>query len=154
MNDKQNKSSWGKGLFLLYGSFALFILLLVFYVSFNEINLVEPDYYRAQLGYQKQIEMKANCASLSTQPLIIYEADNDILNLTLPQEMYEQPLTGVLRFMRPSDYRLDFKIILAIDSTGVQQIDLTSRHDGLWRFEIEWQTDSTRYLFESSVNKR
>ncbi len=154
MNENKKQSGWGKGLFILYGSFAIFILFLVFYVSFNEINLVEPDYYRAQLGYQDKIEKKENCASLTTQPSLVYKSDNKIIELTFPSEIQNQMLDGIIRFMRPSDYRLDFKVNLSIDSTGSQLIDLASLLDGFWRIEIEWQSDNDKFLFESTVNKR
>ena len=56
MTNKKHKSKWGYGVAFLYGGFVLFMLSIVFYVSFQDFQMVEDDYYRKELVYQDQID--------------------------------------------------------------------------------------------------
>ena len=55
---------WGKGVWLIFGGFVVFILGCVAFASMQRFDLVTTDYYARQIAYQDQIEKNARTAQL------------------------------------------------------------------------------------------
>jgi hypothetical protein len=145
----KKESFWGKGVWILYGGFVLFILGCVAVVAVQHIDLVESDYYEKGLDYQKQIkriEMGSNEA-----PSVGTTLGNKGITINFNPEYISRDFKGKVLLFRPSDARLDFEIPLKLDSLGYQDIRDSRLQKGYWRVKISWQADGDSYYSEHQV---
>lgn len=141
------KSNWGIGMAVLYGSFAVFILGMVFYSVSNPVDLVEENYYEQELLYQEQLNSIRRTKALPVGLEVRYIAARDQVTLTFP-EPFADGTKGTVTFFRPSDSRLDHMIDLALNEHGEQLIEATGMASGMWRLIVSWQLDGQEYFDE------
>ncbi len=142
------KSRWGIGIALLYGGFALFMLIVVIFVSTKHYDLVEPDYYAQELKHQDKIDAQARTESLPQKPEIVVEAAGNKLRVVFPPELMQGEITGSIALYRPSNERWDRTHALALSETGEQIIPLDSLAPGFWRVKLEWEAGGQEYYLE------
>jgi hypothetical protein len=146
MPPNSKKSEWGKGIFVLYGGFVVFILTLVVYASQQDFHLVESDYYEKELRYQRQIDGLDRTRQLSRDIEVGYEADVQILTISLPPESFASDTEGTIRLYRPSNAELDRVYSINPDAEGEQRFDVGELEKGLWRIHIGWSRDGAEYF--------
>lgn len=146
----EKKSKWGVGLFLLYGGFVIFILMLALYASMHDMQMVEENYYQKDLTYQDQIERmkRANIPGNEIDVKISPHSKN--IQVVFPASMSEN-LSGTIKLFRPSNAELDFEIPIECNTMGVQEIETRTMAAGLWKIKIKWTSDTTEYFSESRV---
>ena len=150
MKKKNKKSKWGFGVFALYGVFILFILSLVMYVSLQDIQVVEKDYYKKDLAYQDQIGRIERANQLEKKLTINVSPESGNILINFPVEANKE-ISGSIKLFRPSNARLDFEIAIDTDSMGVQEIDITSLVSGYWKMKMNWTVDSIGYYQEEPL---
>jgi len=138
VTEKIKKSRWGIGLFALYGVFVLFMLSLVMYVSLQDIQVVEEDYYQKDLAYQEQIDRMNRTDKLEKKLTIDFSPENGNIQVNFPVEI-NKDISGVIEFFRPSNSRLDFEIAIEADSLGIQEIELEPMARGYWKMKMSWK---------------
>ena len=140
--------NWGYRIVLAFVLFAGFTFFLV-YKSFKErIDLVSENYYEEELKYQDKIDKKSNTANLKEDVEI--KVDKDI-EVRFPAEI-KQPITGKILFFRPSDSRLDYRLEISPDSTGVQRVARNKLSQGYYTVMIEWKAGNEEYYSEKTIN--
>ncbi len=150
MTDKTKISKWGFGVFALYGGFVFFILALVLYVSLQDIQLVEKDYYQKDLAYQDQIDRIDRTNLLSDKPTIDISGENGNILVKFPIQKNEN-IEGTIKFFKPSNSRYDFETTIKTDSLGVQEIDTKSMVRGFWKVNLDWKIDSIEYYSQEPL---
>ncbi|MFH2036367.1 MAG: FixH family protein [Candidatus Zixiibacteriota bacterium] len=150
MRDNKNKSKWGMGIYAFYGSFIIFILVLVLYVSIQDFQMVEDNYYEKDLAYQNQIDKIGRAGQLEKDVEIGFSADNQRLKLTFPV-LDPQPIEGQIVFYRPSNSRYDVAVPIKVDSLGNQEIEISNLIRGNWQLKISWMVDSVEYYSQSRI---
>ena len=70
------KFNWGYGIMVLYISFALAILFLVYKCTQHPVDLVSPDYYDKEIKFQQQYDKEQNATALSTPLQLNVNAEN------------------------------------------------------------------------------
>jgi len=151
MSVTKRESRWGVGIFAFYGVFVIAVVALVLFVSFQEIQLVEPDYYQKELVYQQQIERIKRTLALPTAVSFDYTRASGLITVAYPPEVERSRLGGEISLMRPSNADLDRKVLVLPDSTGRQVIDVSGLAKGLWRLKALWKIDSDEYYNEDMV---
>lgn len=141
--------SWGTRIAVLYLVFVAGILLMVVMSARQQIDLVRPDYYAAELAHQAQIDATANAQALSAA-VELTRAENG-LRITLPAEMKRQAVAGSVMLYRPSDASLDRTFDLQIDTAGTQLLtgDFSS---GRYHVLVNWKVGTTAYYSERNFD--
>lgn len=150
MTKNSKKSKWGLGVFALYGGFVIFILSMIMYVSTQDIQLVAKDYYRKDLVYQNQIDRINRTNRLERKVTIDASSEDGNIIVQFPVDRVSE-ISGIIKFFRPSNARLDFEVPIEVDSLGVQQIDSESIVSGFWKVKIDWTIDSVEYYYQEPL---
>ena len=151
MSDTKRKSLWGVGIFVLYSGFVLAVIVVVTFASFQEIQLVEPNYYQQELVYQQQIDRVKRTLELPTSVSFNYNGSTRLLTVNYPPEVERAKLSGDIALIRPSNADLDLSVPVLPDSTGRQEIDASRLAKGLWRVKALWKIDADEYYNEDMI---
>lgn len=144
MTEKNRKSKWGFGVFILYGGFVVFILSLVIFTTRHDMQLVDKDYYQKDQAYQEQIERINRTNQLDEKLAITWSSASGNILIKFPVEKNKQ-ISGNIKFFRPSNAQLDFEVPIKIDSLSVQEIDSRPLSRGYWKVIANWTVDSIEY---------
>ncbi len=145
MNHEVKKSKWGWGLSAFLIGFVLFILALVISASFQDVQMVEDNYYQKGLDYQEQIDRMERADKLEKKVSASYNSTSGNIEVVFPI-MENKELSGVIKMFRPSNAGLDFDVPILIDSSGVQEIKADRMLRGYWQIKILWKVDSLEYF--------
>lgn len=143
------KLNWGGGIALFYSLFVVGMVSLVVASSRRDIGLVAKNYYDADLNAQKIHDERQNAAAENLR--VENRPDRNRLEFHFPKTLAGQP-SGEIRFLRPSDARLDFSQNLVFDSLNVAAISTTKMKPGLWRVTVSWQADGRDFLKELPIH--
>jgi hypothetical protein len=147
MSENKSKSKWGIGVFLLYGSFVFFILMLVMFVSIQNFDMVEKNYYKKELAYQEQIDRIERTNQLENNISIDFSSETGNIQIKFPVEKSNR-VSGTIKFFRPSNANLDFELPIQLDSMMIQEIVSEKVLRGYWLIKIIWSADSIEYYSE------
>ncbi|PIF01685.1 MAG: cytochrome C oxidase Cbb3 [Maribacter sp.] len=145
------KINWGTGIVLAFIGFIGFILFFVVRMNMDDrVNhdLVTEEYYKAELGYQKEIDAEANANDLSSK-LIIHRTSEGLV-VKFPEEMEPDKVKGTVSLYRPSNKHLDFDLPISLSNTHLLIPDKRLL-DGRWDIKISWEYLGTPYLFKKSI---
>ncbi len=81
-------------------------------------------------------------------PTLRTAADKTLI-LKMPNELKGKNIVGEINFFCPSNDKLDKKIPLSIDTSGIQIIAPHSIEQGRYRVQTTWQTDGLDYFSEN-----
>lgn len=151
MIETTGKSRWGVGIFMFYGLFVVAVLALVLFVSLEEIQLVEPDYYEKELVFQQQIDRVKRTLELPSAVTFDYDRTGRVITVLYPPEVEPSRLAGRISLMRPSNADLDRMVQVLPDSTGRQVIDASALELGMWRLKASWMIDDVEYYSEDMI---
>lgn len=76
------KFNWGYKIIFIYAAFVVGILFMVYKSSQQKFDLVEKDYYAAELKYQDVIDASARAKALGGELIVKFESDT--IKLILP----------------------------------------------------------------------
>ncbi len=144
------KINWGWGIVIAMALFMAFILQYVYRVSvYNKYDhhLVADDYYKDELNYQKEIDYEENANSLVENVKILKTDDG--LSVVFPKEFKFDKVSGEIKLMRPSNYKLDIKKEIKLNSNSFLILDkelATGRYD----ISINWIYKDKKYLYKTA----
>lgn len=145
------KINWGTGVILAFIGFIGFILFFVIRMGTDpraNHDLVTEEYYKAELGYQKEIDA-ANNANVHNNQIRIERTFEGLL-LTFPENLDPLQIKGTVSLYRPSNKHLD--VDLPIQLSGAQWLlpnsDLV---EGRWDIKVLWEYQNEKYLHKESI---
>lgn len=141
--------NWGKGITIVIVVYCLGIIFLVYKTMGVEFELVTEDYYAKELAYQDQIDKMKNVKALGQD--VVIEVLSGKVELHFPVEMTEGPISGELLFFRPSDKRLDVRVLLELDSSGIMVIPTDTMRPGIFNLQIEWKANGISMYSEETI---
>jgi hypothetical protein len=141
--------NWGLRITILYLGFAGIILTLVFICAGEKVELESKDYYARELKFQKQIDARTNASSLDVE--IGHRVIGRNVEITVPAELLKPSFKGSVNFMRPSDSALDFSVPLEPDSDGKQLIENSSFAKGVYKMQINIDSEGKSYFKEDII---
>jgi hypothetical protein len=142
--------NWGWRIALLYLGFVAMIVALVAASSMQEFHLVTPDYYAEEVKYETRMGEIRNSQSLSEPVQIRMDLASRSLRVKFPGGL--SGIEGTVTLYRPSDARLDRSWPAAPDTSGLQQIDLSSLQSGRWRVKVMWSAGGAAYYDEALIS--
>ncbi|MBD1259699.1 FixH family protein [Maribacter polysiphoniae] len=145
------KINWGTGIVLAFIGFISFILFFVVRMNMDDHanhDLVTEEYYKAELGFQKEIDAETNANNLSSK-LIVQKTPEGLL-VQFPEEIEPEKIKGTVSLYRPSNKHLDFDLPISLSNTHLLIPDKRLL-DGRWDIKISWEYLDLPYLFKESI---
>jgi len=141
------KFNWGTGAFLLFGSFAIFMIGLAIYASQQTNELVTEDYYEKELEFKDVLVKQEKTNLLSEQ--LSWKIENNSFIVHFPEEI-KNTISGKIIFFKPSSQKDDKEIAFSI-SENVYKLDLSNFSKGMYKVKIDWNANATEYYNEEEV---
>ncbi|MDB4293173.1 FixH family protein [Maribacter sp.] len=145
------KINWGTAIVLAFIAFISFIMFFVVRMNMdNRSNhdLVTEEYYKAELGYQKEIDAENN-ANENSVTLEVKKTTEGLL-VEFPQQLDFKKVKGKISLYRPSDKHLDFDLDLNLSNAHLLIPD-KGLLDGRWDIKVFWKYDGQEYLHKESI---
>lgn len=145
------KINWGTGIVFAFIGFIAFIMYFVITMSTSEdINndLVTEDYYKEELGYQKDIDKEQNTKSLEQN--ILWKRTDEGLIIQFPETMIPKDIKGKVFLYRPSNKQLDFETSISLSNHKLLIPDKRLL-DGRWNIKVDWQYKGISYLYKKEM---
>lgn len=144
---KKNKFSWGTGITIVIILFLVITIGAVILIhKVVDYDLVEEEYYGAEIEYQTQIERIKRTNALS-EPLEI-QLTKEFINLKFPSFFQSEDIKGIIKFYKPSDDLLDKQQAVSLDSTNQMYFATSELATGLWKIKVNWSVDEVEYYNE------
>jgi len=145
------KFNWGTGIVLAFIGFISFIM--YFVISMNtddkyDHDLVNEDYYQAELEYQNDIDKLNNAKTLDKN--LSWKKTDDGIIIEFPEDLDIKRITGKVFLYRPSNKHLDFETQISLSNHNLLIPDKRLL-DGRWNIKVYWQYKKTSYLFSKEI---
>jgi hypothetical protein len=127
------KLNWGHKLTFFMLAFMLFIIVMVYQISVQKVDLVDENYYERGMLYQSDINKYA--ASKEVPHELSY---NNTVKLLLFKVNDKQTFAGTLTLYRPNDASLDVTVPFQLDSLGCYTYQTSNLKKGVWKATFEW----------------
>ncbi len=145
------KINWGTAIVIAFVLFISFILFLVVRMSMdNRSNhdLVTEEYYKAELGYQKEIDAENNANENLVKLQVKKTAEG--LKVEFPEKVDFKKVKGKISLYRPSNKHLDFDLVLNLSNAHLLIPDKRLL-DGRWDIKVFWEYEGQEYLHKESI---
>jgi hypothetical protein len=141
--------NWAMKITITMIIFAMILATMVVVSMRQDISLVATDYYAQEIQYQGRIDDINNYKALGSPLNIKYLKANQTAEIAIPQG--DEDTKGTIVFFRPSDARFDFEQAIALDESGLQQLNLNGKIPGLWKVKIAWTGNGKAYYTEQNI---
>ena len=153
MENKKQKNygfwNWGTGITIVIGTGIALMSFLVYKTTTVSYEMVEPDYYGAELKYEQKQNAIANADELSAPVKISQNAAS--VAVELPKECTENNAGGTIMFYRPSSEKDDLKIVFNKDNMREIGVDKSKLVSGIYKIKTDWKMNGKEYYNEQSV---
>ena len=144
------KINWGWRIVILYGSFVVLILFMVWKTTTVKDDLVTPDYYAKELKFQDQVDKQKRTHSLKEQPS--WNVIGNKVAIMFPVEMVAKNIKAEILFYNASEAKSDFTVSCSPDSTGLCQVSSEKFKHGVYEMKIDWSAGGVSYYNEGTIN--
>ena len=144
------KINWGTGIVIAFIVFITFILFFVVRMTTDgraNHDLVTEEYYKAELGFQKEIDAEKNA---NKNAKIFLEKTPEGLLLKFPENVDLKKVKGTVSLYRPSNKHLDFDLPITLSQAHLLIPDKRLL-DGRWDIKISWEDQKENYLHKESI---
>lgn len=142
--------NWGNKLLFAFIVFAAGMFFLVFRAVSTNFELVEKDYYKQELRYQQVIDGTQEANNLATQ--VSFSQSEKGIQLQLPEEMRNHPVSGEIWFYCAYDEKRDKKFKLETDNNAAQSFALEQIKPGNYTVKIRWEAGQKKYYAEKPLS--
>ncbi|WP_116769479.1 FixH family protein [Maribacter litoralis] len=145
------KINWGTGIVIAIIGFISFIMFFVVKMTTSHDanhDLVTEEYYKAELGYQKEIDAETNANTASSQ--IELKKLPEGLLVIFPDGYEDTNVKGIVSLYRPSNKNLDFNLPISLSNSELLIPD-NQLLDGRWDIKIFWEYAGKEYLYKESI---
>ena len=142
------KINWGHKILIVYGLFVIGILTLAYKSSQQKFDLVQEDYYGAELKYQSVIEATKR-ANDSGGELTITQA-NGKLYIQLPALFDKEQMDAEAHLYCVADAKNDRVKKIKINN-GRFEMELLSTNKGNYTLKLSLENKGLAYYFEQKV---
>jgi len=141
--------NWGNKLLLVFAVFGCMIGYMVYRCMQTPVDLVNKEYYRDELAYQKVIDGSHRANALSGR-LRLQQVPGTI-SLQLPEEMKARSVKGTIVFYCPSDVTRDRHWPLQVDADARQEISSRAVLPGHYTVKVQWESGGIQYFIEQPL---
>lgn len=141
--------SWGNKLLIAFLVFGAMISYLVFRAINTNFEMVEKDYYKKELRYQKLIDGN-NLANTLASQIEVKEAADKVM-VQMPVDFKNKQISGNIVFYCAYDKTKDRVFEIKTDSNGEQILSKENIIPGNYTVKIEWLCDGKNYYSEKNL---
>ncbi len=142
------KLNWGHSIFFIYSAFVVAILFMVYQSTQQTYDLVEKDYYAAELKYQDVIDASDRASKLGGSIDVIQK--NDSLFLTLPTAFDGVNVKGKVQLYFAADKKQDeLYHFETMDGVAVLKIGIKSK--GNYLLKLDLIKSGVAYYYEQKI---
>ncbi len=142
------KINWGHKIIFIYSAFVFGILFMVYQSSKQKFDLVENDYYAAELKYQEVIDASARAKMLGGELIVKYEADS--IKLTLPVVFKGVNVKGKAHLYyaadKKQDLSFDFETLNAFVAFKTE-----NQKKGSYSIKLDLVKSGVSYYYEEKI---
>lgn len=142
------KWNWGTKIVVAYSIFIVLILLAVSRAMSEKVELVTPDYYAQEVGYQNKLDKMNNAERLVT-PVVATQTGNNVV-ITFPADV-KGPYTGTALFYRPSNAADDVSLKITADTNGQMLVPATNLKKGNYSLLLDWKASGKAYFSKLAI---
>ncbi len=147
---KKIKFNWGTGITIVI---ILFLVITIGQVVFIhktiDYDLVDEEYYKAEIEYQTQIEKVKRTNALPEK--IKIKLLDKFIEFNFPLMFNSNSVRGIINFYKPSDDLLDKTESIKLDEENKMFFAYDQLSSGLWKIKINWSVDNVEYYNEKIV---
>jgi nitrogen fixation protein FixH len=121
------------------------IAMVVVSVAQGEIQLVTKNYYEEELKYQEVIDQVGNTRAVAKEKVMTFKGNSKSLMVDLGAFQGIDPSKVTLKLYRPSDAKLDKKLLLSLDEASTAHILLEDYQTGLWKLHLDWENEHKKF---------
>lgn len=144
------KIDWGKGITIVIILFLIITIGQVLAIHyFIDYDLVEEEYYEAEINYQDQIKKINRTKSLHEQ--VVVKLRGQALELTFPSGIDGERISGMVQYYKPSDDLQDKIQKIILNDENRMFIDTKELSTGYWKIKIDWSVNEVQYYSEESM---
>jgi hypothetical protein len=140
--------NWGHRIIIVYGVFVLGTLFMVYQSTLQNFDLVQNDYYAAELKYQEVIDASARAKAIGGD-LVVKQAKDSIV-LSLPSFFYGVKVKGKAQLYyaadKQQDQYFDFETTNAYAAFKIGQYK-----KGNYTIKLELIKLGVRYYYEQKI---
>lgn len=142
------KMNWGYKILIVYLIFVGGILLLAYKSSQQNFDLVQKDYYGAELKYQDVINATKNASELGSD----FNTDfrGNFLHITLPASLQNSETSGEVQLYCIADEKGDMKKKVT-SLNGQFDLELLTTMKGNYTLKLSVQQKGKSYYFEKKI---
>lgn len=142
------KLNWGHSIFFIYSAFVVAILFMVYQSTQQTYDLVEKDYYSAELKYQDVIDASARAKALGGDFIVKYESDS--IKLILPSPFKGVNVVGKVQLYFAADKQQDktyeFETLNAYAAFKTEK-----QNKGLYTIKLDIVRSGVAYYYEQKI---
>ena len=138
------KLNWGTKIIIVYATFVVGMLLMVYKCTLQKTELVTTDYYDKELQYQTLINSASNANNMASKVRVAQEEKGIFVRMPLEAIAAK----GTVEFYRPSDATKDFSASLETDKNGIQFFDRQKFVQGVYTIKVNWEKDNKQFYTE------
>ena len=142
------KINWGHSIIIVYVLFVGGILLLAYKSSQQKFDLVQSDYYGAELKYQEVIDATQRAVNLGEALQV--ERNGPLLHVILPKNLQTNTSKVSVEMYCISNEKGDIKKEMQIGN-GVFDIELLSTMKGNYTLKLLVDNNGVNYYFEKKL---
>lgn len=145
------KLNWGTGIVLAFIGFISFIMFFVIRMNTNDKydhDLVNENYYKAELEYQNDIDKEENSKKLASD--ITWKKTSEGLVITFPEDLNIADIKGKVFLYRPSNKQVDFESSISLSNHNLLIPDKRLL-DGRWNLKVDWEYNGKSYLYKKEI---
>ena len=141
------KISWGTGISIVIILFLIFTIGQAIAIHvFIDYDLVEEEYYEAEIKYQTQIEKMERTNALPEA--LIIKLTNRFVEFDFPSIFEDKTISGFINFYKPSDDLLDKTQAVKLDEENKMYFATNELATGLWKVKVHWEVNKVEYYNE------
>lgn len=142
------KMNWGHKILFIHGAFVIGILYMVYQSSKQKFDLVEKDYYAAELKYQDVIDASARAKALGGDLIVKYEMDS--IKIMLPNVYSGVQVKGKAHLYYAADNNQD--INFDFETLNAYAAYKTMHHiKGLYTIKLDLIKSGVAYYYEQKI---
>ncbi len=140
--------NFGVKITVLYISFVVLILTMVFMCFGQDVELVSADYYAQEIQFQDKINAINNEKSLGES--IQHSINKNEIVLTIDSVLLSNDFEGTINFFRPSDSSKDLKLKMKF-ANNEQVVSRKNLIHGAYKLQLSWTSNKTNYFKEEVI---
>jgi nitrogen fixation protein FixH len=141
------KISWGTGISIVIILFLIVTIGQTIAIHvFIDYDLVEEEYYEAEIKYQSQIEKMERTNALPETLKI--KLTSQFIEFKFPSIFEDKTIGGFINFYKPSNDLLDKTQVVKLNDENKMYFSTNELTTGLWKIKVNWEVGGIEYYTE------